>query len=67
MSSDWIAPLMILLWATIMFIPALFSLRRLERDRKEEELDFYRQIYGPAGKPAKPSTAEPQSPKQSAE
>jgi len=65
MSSDWIAPLTILLWAAVMSIPAFFLHRSIERDRKEEELEFYRQIYGPEGKPT--PTAEPQSPKQSAE
>ena len=67
MNSDWLAPLTIVIWGAIMASGGFWSIHQLKRLQREEDEQFYREIYGPAGKPAQPATAEPQSPKQSAE
>jgi len=41
--------------------------RMIRRQRAEDLEAFFREIYGPAGKPKKPVTAEPESPKRSVE
>jgi hypothetical protein len=53
--------------AGMMLAFGLYCARQEDRARAKEDEEFYRQIYGPAGKPKKPATAEPESPTRSAE
>jgi len=67
MMHEFLPTLMFLLWGVIMGTAALLVQNSYFRDRAKGDLQLFREVYGPEGKPAKPSTAEPQSPKQSAE
>ena len=63
-----LVPLLYMLPVAVMMLAfGLFCARQERRARAEEDEEFYRQIYGPAGKPKKPLTSEPESPQRSAE
>ncbi|HKO55116.1 MAG TPA: hypothetical protein VJ276_04515 [Thermoanaerobaculia bacterium] len=49
-----------------MTIAGILSARSVHRSEDEDE-QLYREVYGPAGKPKKPPTAEPESQTRSAE
>jgi len=66
-NNDYIATIIIFGWGTIMFAAAMLVGRSYERERAKGDLQLYREVYGPGGKPPKPSTEEPGSPRQSAE
>jgi hypothetical protein len=67
MNSDYLAPLGALIWGTIIVSFGLYCARqeRLHYTRDDEQL--FREVYGPAGKPKKPATAEPEPPTRSVE
>ena len=70
MASDYLPLLSLLLFGLTLGIPGYWAASTSakmeeERIRKSEE-DLIREVWGPAGKPAKP-TAEPESRSRSAE
>jgi hypothetical protein len=50
-----------------MFALALYAQRQERRLHTDDDEQLFREVYGPAGKPKKPATAEPESPTRSAE
>lgn len=65
-TSDIVGFTTIITWGTLMTIAGILSARSVHRSEDEDE-QLYREVYGPAGKPKKPPTAEPESQTRSAE
>jgi hypothetical protein len=67
MNNDYLAPLGVLIWAIIMFSFAKYCRVQYLRQYSDDDEQLFREVYGPAGKPKKPVSAEPESPTRSAE
>lgn len=49
------------MFAIPLFLAAIWAQNKSWEFEKEEDEEFYRQIYGPGGKPKKPAEAEPEA------
>jgi hypothetical protein len=52
---DYLPLLGLFMFAIPVFLMSIWAQNKSWELRKEEEEEFYRQIYGPAGKPKKPA------------
>jgi hypothetical protein len=55
---DYIPLLGLFMFAIPVFLMSIWAQNKEAELRKLEEEEFYRQIYGPGGKPQKPAGAE---------
>lgn len=67
MNSDYLAPLGALMWGVFMLSVGLYAQRQYRLQHTDDDEQLFREVYGPAGKPKKPATGEPEPPTRSAE
>jgi hypothetical protein len=58
---DYLPLLGLFMFAIPLFLAAIWAQNKSWEFEKEEDEEFYRQIYGPGGKPKKPAEAEPEA------